>query len=152
MASPADQLRVVLADIVTFKFLAHGDHWNVEGVDFSAYHALFGSIYEFADGQIDMIAEDIRKCGEYAPFLLRSYVELTTIDVEDVDTDPQSMCALLVDAIESVISTVGDAFEAAVEADEQGIANDMAGLDGELKKWRWQLRASLKGASDDDDH
>ena len=38
-------LKTLLSDIVTFYFMAHGFHWNVEGSDFSQYHGLFADIY-----------------------------------------------------------------------------------------------------------
>lgn len=144
MARLADELKVLLSDVVTFYFQAQGCHWNVEGQDFSQYHDLFASIYEDAYGSIDPIAENIRKLGDYAPFNLSKFVELRTIDFEDTNTDARGMAAYLLQSNSTVIDTVNMALKTALAENEQGIANFLAERDDMHKKWRWQLTASLK--------
>jgi starvation-inducible DNA-binding protein len=68
-------LKVLLSDVVTFYFMSHGYHWNVEGSDFSQYHDLFGDIYEDVYPSIDSIAENIRKLDDYAPFSLQKFID-----------------------------------------------------------------------------
>lgn len=137
-------LKVVLADHYALYFKAQGHHWNVEGADFQEYHALFSSIYDDAIGAVDGIAENIRKLGAYAPFKMTRFVELTTVGETEVGSDPRVMVADLLGALEAVIESNLMAFECAARVNEQGIANDLADRDGMLKKWRWQLRSSLK--------
>jgi len=140
----ADDLKTLLADAVTFYFQAHGCHWNVEGQDFSQYHGLFEAIYEDVYSSIDPIAENIRKLDEYAPFNLARLIDLRTIEFDDVRTDPRDMAAYLRDANDSMISSIARSFSSAMEEDEQGIANFLAERDDMHKKWRWQLKSSLK--------
>lgn len=137
-------LKVVLADHYALYFKAQGHHWNVEGQDFSQYHSLFSSIYDDAIGAVDGIAENIRKLGAYAPFKMSRFVELATVGETEVGSDPRLMCADLLGAIEAAIESNLTAFACANMCNEQGIANDLAERDGLLKKWRWQLSASLK--------
>lgn len=137
-------LKVVLADHYAVYFKAQGHHWNVEGPDFQEYHALFSSIYDDAIGAVDGIAENIRKLGAYAPFKMSRFAELTKIGETEVGSDPRVMVADLIGALEVAIEDNLMAFECAARINEQGIANDLADRDGMLKKWRWQLRSSLK--------
>jgi starvation-inducible DNA-binding protein len=137
-------LKVAIADVVTFYFMAHGYHWNVEGQDFSQYHALFADIYEDAYGSIDPLAENVRKMDDYAPFSLQKFIDLRTVEFKDVAPNPKAMAKSLMKANETVIETLNKAFKAADSADEQGIANFLAERIDSHQKWAWQLRASTK--------
>jgi starvation-inducible DNA-binding protein len=137
-------LKVLVSDVVTFYFMAHGYHWNVEGQDFSQYHSLFADIYEDAYSAIDPIAENIRKLDDYAPFSLKKYMELTTVTFKDVEPSPKAMAKALATANESVIKTLNDSFDKATKANEQGVADFISGRIDMHKKWSWQLRASTK--------
>lgn len=137
-------LKVAIADVVTFYFMAHGYHWNVEGQDFSQYHALFSDIYEDAYGSIDPLAENVRKLDDYAPFSLQKFIDLRNVEFKDVDTSPKAMAKSLLKANETVLDTLNKAFKAADSADEQGIANFIAERIDMHNKWAWQLRASTK--------
>ena len=72
-------LKELLSDMVVLKFKAHGYHWNVEGDDFPQWHDKFAEIYESLDDSIDPLAEWIRMLGDYAPFKLTRFEELSAI-------------------------------------------------------------------------
>lgn len=137
-------LKVVLADHYSLYFKAQGHHWNVEGRNFPQYHDFYAMIYEDAYGAVDMIAENIRKLGAYAPFKMSRMAELSTVPETEVAPYCEAMNVDLLDAVQRVIMSVGVAFAAASAANEQGIANDLAERDGLLKKIAWQLRSSIK--------
>ena len=144
MASLADELKVLMSDVVTMYFVAHGYHWNVEGQDFSQYHDLFSDIYGDVYGSLDPIAENIRKLGEYAPFTLSKFTELRTVEAKEVRPNPQAMAKALLKVNEGVLKSISAAFDAATREDEQGIANFLSERDDMHKKWAWQLTASTK--------
>lgn len=144
MKKLVDSLKVALADAVTMYFVAHGYHWNVEGQDFSQYHALFAEIYEDVYSSIDPLAENIRKMDEYAPFTLSKFTELRTVEAKEVKPEPQAMAKALLKVNDGVLETLVKAFHAANDADEQGIANFLAERIDMHEKWRWQLKASTK--------
>ena len=125
-------------------FVAHGYHWNVEGQDFSQYHALFADIYEDVYSSIDIIAEDLRKLDEYAPFTLSKFIDLRTVESVEVAPNPKAMAKALLKVNEGVLVTIGKAFASATKANEQGIANFLAEREDMHKKWQWQLTASTK--------
>lgn len=147
MEELVNALKVVLADHYAVYFKAQGYHWNVEGMNFSEYHDLFAKVYEDAIDSVDMIAEDIRKCQAYAPFKMSRFVELATVRETEVAADCHSMTADLLVAVESAIASNAVAYGVAnaMGVAASGIANDLAGRDGMLNKWAWQLRSALKG-------
>ena len=86
-------LKELLGSTVALRYKAHGYHWNVEGDDFQQYHELFGDIYTALDGSIDTMAEWIRMLGDYAPFKLSRFSELSNIPETNVTSDPMMMAA-----------------------------------------------------------
>lgn len=137
-------LKALLADTVALKFKSHGYHWNVEGEYFSQYHEFFEEIYQDMESAIDPFAENIRKCGDYAPFRLTRFAELTTVPETSVDSDPETMATDLLTSIEAVTLKIQEAFDIATSAREQGVANFLADRQDMHRKWEWQLRASIK--------
>ena len=140
-----DELKPLLADVISFYFRAHGHHWNVEGEDFSQYHGLFEDIYSDAYSSIDPIAENIRKLGDYAPFRLERFSELANIPDKSSDKNsPKAMAEDLLKCNEYLIEKLKAIFKTANKEDEQGIANFLAERIDMHQKWAWQLKASLK--------
>jgi starvation-inducible DNA-binding protein len=137
-------LKVVMSDVVTFYFMAHGYHWNVEGQDFSQYHSLFSDIYEDVYGSIDPLAENIRKLDDYAPFNLQKFIDLRTVEFKDVQPTPKAMAGSLMKANDIVLERLNEAFDQATKDKQQGIANFLADRIDMHMKWRWQLKASTK--------
>lgn len=137
-------LKVLLADEYALYFKAQGHHWNVESKMFSQYHEFYAEIADDVYGAIDPTAENIRKLGAYTPFKMSRLIEFTTIPETDVDSSCESMNADLLAATEAIIVTVGRAFDAATSANEQGIADFLAGRDDMHKNWRWQLLSSMR--------
>ena len=142
--SLAQELKVTLADVVTLNHRLQGFHWNVTGPDFAQYHELFAEIYEDVDGSVDPLAENIRKVGDFSPFRLIEFAQLRTLKETEIEsTAPADMVRDLLAANDVVIAQVNKALRAAMDEDQQGIANFLAERDDMHKKWRWQLRASL---------
>lgn len=144
MSELTSSLKTLLSDVVAVYFQAHGYHWNVEGSDFSQYHDLFGTIAEDIYGSLDPIAENIRKLDEYAPFMLTKLAETATIKPKSVKPEPKDMCKELCKSNEELVTKLKAAFKVADKADEQGIADFIAGRIDMHQKWCWQLRASSK--------
>lgn len=149
MSELTDGLKVSLSDTVTIRYKAHGYHWNVEGECFPEYHAFFETIYEDFDGAIDTFAELIRRMGEYAPFKLTRFAELTQVEDTDVTSDAEVMSADLLKWISGSVEQLKDVFDLATAQREHGIANFIADRIDMQEKWVWQLRASLKPEADE---
>jgi starvation-inducible DNA-binding protein len=140
-----DDLKGLLADVVSFYFRAHGHHWNVEGEDFAQYHKLFQKIYEDAYSSIDPIAENIRKLGDYAPFRLARFTELAKVpDAGSSKTDPKSLAKDLLKANDYVVGRLRELYVVADGEKEFAVANFLADRLDAHQKWGWQLGASVK--------
>jgi starvation-inducible DNA-binding protein len=137
-------LRELLADTVALKFKAHGYHWNVEGEDFPQAHKFFEKIYEDYDSAIDPLAESLRRLGEYAPFKLSRFVQLSTVAETDVTSEFEDMAMDLLKSNDAVLAKLKDAFDYSQTAREQGIANFIAERIDMHAKWHWQLSAVVK--------
>ena len=137
-------LKDLLANQFAMYLKAHGAHWNVEGPMFAMFHDFFSEIYEDVYGSIDPTAENIRKLRQYPPATLPELNKLRDVEDDKFTTDPIELSADLYAANERVLASISTAFDAASLADEQGIANFLAERDDMHKKWRWQLKATLK--------
>lgn len=135
------RLADLLGETVTFKFLAHGFHWNVRGINFQQYHEFFGDIYADADSAIDPIAENIRKLNFDAPFRLQDFLQSADESEPTDSSDPLEMARSLYIANEDVRECVVHALAVADELEEQGIVNFLAERQDMHSKWQWQLRA-----------
>ena len=144
MTKLVDSLNTLMGDAVTIYLQAHGYHWNVEGEDFSQYHALFETIYTDIYESIDPTAESLRKLDAYAPFNLKKLIELRSFEFGNTKPETKSMAKELLKSNEAILKTLSATFKAATEEDEQGIANFIAERIDMHEKWRWQLRASTK--------
>lgn len=145
MTKLINSLKVLMSDVVTMYFVAHGYHWNVEGQDFSQYHALFEDIYSDVYSSIDPIAENLRKLDAYAPFTLSKFTELRTVESSEVKAEPRAMSKALIKVNDGVLESLKSTFKIANEdANEQGIANFIAERIDMHQKWAWQLKASTK--------
>ena len=133
----------LLADVVTFRYIAHGAHWNVTGHNFPQYHELLGTIYEDAEGSVDPIAENIRKVGAVAPGSLSQFVALRSLSDPPPSTDAPTLLAQVADANDAILVSLSATFAAAMDANEQGIANFLSERLDQHEKWRWQLRATI---------
>jgi DNA-binding ferritin-like protein len=137
-------LERLLSDTVSFYFRAHGYHWNVKGQDFSQFHELFGEVYADTYGSIDPLAENILKLGYKAPFNLGEFMSMRSIqDSEGVAMTPQALTADLARANDVLIDELKAAFDVVEAANEQGIADFLAGRIDSHMEWAWKLKSSL---------
>ena len=139
----ASELRELLGNVISAKFLAHGAHWNVKGVLFSQFHEFFGEIYEDYDSAIDPLAENIRKLDVDAPFTLPQFVADTEIDATFVGGDPVQLALAIYKANEILIGDIVETLDCADDLNQQGIYNFLADLQDRFGKWHWQLGAVI---------
>ena len=137
-------IKVLLADNITLKLKSHGYHWNVEGIEFSQYHELFGDIYADYEQATDTYAEWLRKLDTYAPFKLSRFIELNEIGEPEVTSDPIVMSKDLLMANDMVTTKIMNAFDIATAQRQQGLANFFADRMSMHQRWHWMLSASIK--------
>jgi len=133
-----------LGDVVTFRFVAHGYHWNVKGELFSQYHELFADIYGVAEAAIDPLAENILKLGYDAPVGLAALMSVRELaDPAVVPDTPIAMATSLLDMNDDVIDGYQECIAQAIVENQQGVVNFLAAQLDEHQKISWQLRSSI---------
>jgi starvation-inducible DNA-binding protein len=139
--------KIAFASEFSFALKAQNFHWNVEGMFFQQFHALFEEIYRETYGSIDDFAENIRKLGAYAPASLSRFNMLTQIEDESEMLSAEDMVKELLMDNEKMIVILKKTFAASEAAGEPGFSDFIAGrIDGH-RKHGWMLRATLKGKS-----
>lgn len=136
--------KIFLADSFKFYLMAHGMHWNVEGMFFTSLHELFGDIYQEVFGSVDVIAEHIRAMDQYAPFTLTRMQELSRVRDYTGETDAVKFLEHLLKETNTVLESIYQAKQAATEAGNDGFANYLDERSAAFKKHAWMLRSSLK--------
>lgn len=140
-----DTLKTLLATAYALSIKAQNFHWNVEGPDFPQYHAFFGDYYsEVYDNTIDKLAEIIRQLDSYTPGSITRYAELSQIADQTKIPRAELMMQELYHDNAIILNLYKQAFHVADEADEQGIADFIAGRIDAHAKHQWMLRSILK--------
>lgn len=137
-------LRKTLASNFALYLKTHMFHWNVEGPNFSDYHAFWSGVYEDIFDQTDILAEFIRQAGEYAPGSLSVYSQIS--DVKDEEGFPkaeQMFMQFLVDNA-TMIRLYEQLYHVAEENHEHQISNYAADRLAAHKKHAWMVRSILK--------
>lgn len=139
-----EKLSRLLGDLVTASFIAQGYHWNVKGRNFYEFHEFFQEIYEDYSSAVDPLAENIRKLGVDAPYLLSDLATLSQLrEVDTSSDDIETMLASLLQVNAAVLECCKDAFDIANDCNEQGVADFLAERINMHQKWDWQLSSTL---------
>ena len=144
MSPLSELLKKLLSDLVVFKFKTQKYHWNIEGPDFSQYHAFLATLYEDVEGSIDEIAELIRTMDVKVPGTLKEFLDMTSIDEATDDPDAMTMLRNVLTDNDKVIAVYYIAYKTAEEAGEMGISNYLQDRIQAHEKHRWMLRAITK--------
>lgn len=139
----AKKLAHLLSDVMAFSLITQGYHWNVKGLNFHQFHALFSDIYSDVSDSIDPLAENIRKLGYDSPYMLSDFMEMTCINEERLYGDAIQMVTSLVRTNQIVLDCTNGAFTLANSTNQQGIANFLAERIDMHQKWQWQLESTL---------
>lgn len=141
----ADTLKVLLASAYVFSIKTQNFHWNIEGPNFPQYHIFLGDLYsEVYDNTVDKLAEIIRQLDVYSPGSLTRFAELSQINDQVKIPRAELMFKELYEDNDILLGMYKQAFHVAEEADEQGIADFIAGRIDAHSKHRWMLRSILK--------
>jgi starvation-inducible DNA-binding protein len=138
-----DGLSRVLADSYTLYIKTHGHHWNVEGPNFPALHAMFEEQYTELAEAVDQIAERIRALGAKAPAGYAAFSALTEIPESGTDMNADGMVADLLSGHEAVATSAQAALVAAEQAGDEVSVDIMVQRKTVHDKTAWMLRSTL---------
>jgi starvation-inducible DNA-binding protein len=137
-------LKIAFASEFSFYLKAHYFHWNVEGMFFEQFHALFGRIYEEVYESIDDFAENIRKTGAYTPGSFERLSMLSRIEDETDVPSAEDMTRELLEDSEKMANILKLVFDLSEREHEHGLSDFIAARLDAHRKHSWMLRATLK--------
>ncbi|MGD8451823.1 MAG: Dps family protein [Phycisphaerae bacterium] len=134
-------LNGLLADSTVLYEKLHAFHWYVAGPQFFQLHAKFEELYDRFAEVTDDLAERILTIGGKPVATLRGVLELAEIkEYTGTKSGPEMIAAIAAD-FEHLLDRSGKVIAAAEEADDRGTANLLDGLNDELQKTLWMLKA-----------
>ena len=80
--------------------------------------------------------------GADAPFTLMDFLSLRRVTESKPASTPQEMGVALLELLNQLVVCLNETFQAASNANEQGVANFVADRIDQTMKWVWQLRVS----------
>jgi starvation-inducible DNA-binding protein len=144
METLQELMKKVLADTFALYLKSHNYHWNVEGPNFTEYHAFFKGLYEELHASVDLIAEEIRTLDTYAPGSFKRFGELTDIEDETNVPDAMSMIKRLTEDNKKVLETLILASKLAEKYEKFGLQDFLTGRIDAHEKHGWMLRSFSK--------
>ncbi len=141
-----ESLKKVLADSYTLALKTQNYHWNVEGENFSALHALFEAQYGEISAAVDDVAERIRALGEKSPGSFTAFAKLKSISEGDAELDAFGMVKDLYKSNLQMVETLKAAFAKSDKAGDEGTSDLYVGRLRAHEKAAWMLKSSLPTA------
>lgn len=139
-----DKLNILLANYHVHYQNLRNFHWNVTGHDFFDLHETFERLYEKGKDHIDDIAERIRVFGHLPMSTMHEYRTTSTIDEPDYGFSGDEMVEKVLKDMETLVSFMVEADEAAMEIGDYGTIKMMNDFVKSLEKDHWMLTAFLK--------
>lgn len=138
--------RQIVSNTFLMYFQAHSYHWNVEGPDWLQYHTFFGTIYNELWLAVDLLAENIRVIGEYAPISLTDlYKHKSITEDSSKPINITTMVANLHTANSIILGDLRNLLVALEEAKNYGFANNIADRITAHDKYNYMLESILRG-------
>ena len=120
-------------------------HWNVHGIVFHDFHALFKEQYEALLDIADEIAERARALGEPAFGSMAEFLKHTRLKEEPGKIpDALGMIKQLLEDHETIIRQMREDFETCAELGDMGTNNFLTEIMERHEKIAWMLRATAK--------
>lgn len=143
-----DQIKTTLANHIEASLVVQGYHWNVEGINFSEYHSLFGEIYSDYYAQVDTLAEYIRILSSSKEYVNASIDILKvnkTLNTKPIVGDSISdYLNAIIDINDALYTDIIGIYDAAETAKEYGVSNYCADRLDAMNKLNWKLMSALK--------
>ena len=136
-------LNGLLADTLVLEQKLRHFHWNVQGPQFFALHAKFEQLYDHFADVIDNVAERILTTGGEPVRTLAAALEQAVIVEEAGKPDAMAMVKALAADLKTLHERSVHGLAAAEAAGDRGTVNLLDGLNDELEKTLWMLRATL---------
>lgn len=138
-------LNALLADEYLLYTKALKYHWNVYGIVFHDFHALFKEQYEALLDIADEIAERIRALGEPTQATMQEFLKLTRLKEEPGKIfDALGMIKHLLEGHEAITRQMREDLETCAKLGDMGTNNFLTEIMERHEKFAWMLRATAQ--------
>jgi len=122
----------------------HQYHWNVKGVRFYQFHALFEKLYEEVTENMDIIAERVLMLEGQPVASLSDYLKYTSLE-EGLgnETDMQMINQIIYD-FTTIDEELKETIKVAQELVDEVTVDVLIGIDSALQKHLWMLKSLEK--------
>ena len=138
------------ANFVSY-YRSHVAHVNLKARTFYQDHKLLQKIYEYFQGNIDVIAEKLRTTRAYMPRDLMTVSAISPIvDMPTTGTADQLLEQVL-EALEAMIDQYHALYDAAEEVNYIDISNFAQDQIGLIARFRWMIESTLEERDDEEE-
>lgn len=138
------RLHLLLADHFHLYLNTLSAHWNLVDKHFGMLHELFEKQYENVAGQIDLIAERIRKLGFECPNSLDELLPKRRLKEMCTARDGKSRIERLAADYETLLPIMREDIDHAAENQDHGTADMLTGMLRDYEKAAWFLRSHIE--------
>lgn len=141
----AGNLSALLSNTYVLAIKTQNYHWNVMDEDFRALHAFFEELYDALLPAIDLLAERLRKLGQFSPGSMTEMLRLTNLTEDTGHNEPAAtMIANLLADHQHMIRHCKMVIEQSDDTKDPGTADMLTAQLQMHEKHAWMLASSLK--------
>jgi DNA-binding ferritin-like protein len=138
------------ANFVSY-YRSHVAHVNLRSRTFYQDHKLLQKIYEYFQGNIDVIAEKLRTTRAYMPTDLSTVTALSPIVDMPATGTADELLEQVLEALEAMIDQYHALYDAAEEVNYIDISNFAQDQIGLIAKFRWMIESTLEERDDEEE-
>lgn len=139
-------LNRLIANTTVLYIKSRNAHWNIKGIDFKCFHDFFQTLYTGFEGDIDEIAERLRKLDSIVIANMQFFLDNATIDSYEPNAfDSQTLVNYLLTPLENInieLRTQIDLMQK-TEMLDFGTVNFLTSLLEKNEKSIWFLKSHL---------
>lgn len=132
-----------LSNFAVLYFKLHRYHWYVHGPHFFGLHEKFEEWYDWSAQMLDELAERILAIGGRPLATMSKYLKETTLQEAEADDKEEEMLEVLLRDFEQIADELQTGIDLCEQHKDEGSADLLIGLQSELQKQAWMLRALL---------
>ena len=139
-----DLLNREVANFALLYTKLHQFHWNVKGVRFYQFHALFEKLYDEMTENMDVVAERILMLEGQPLSTLSDFLKFTTLkEGLGSETDMQMINQIIYD-FTTIDEELKEAIKVAQNLVDEVTVDILIGIDSALQKHLWMLKSLEK--------
>ena len=142
-------LKILLANSFVLLYKAQSYHWNCRGKRFSMAHKFFEEVYDELFEAIDIIAEQVKICGDLTPISLSKILSYSTIKEDDeLPKSIDDMFSTYLTDNKSLIDNLNKIIDMSEESKKQGVLDMVVQRLRVHQKLDWMLSSHIEGTKD----